>query len=170
MVQPSGTPHQLGCQMGADEAVEPRVLFRRQRNQAEARHDRAFRQLQPTAERPRLGGMKRPGEQRRTQLLERGSRRKRRRHQPLALHQKRIEPLNKVVRIDDPEKLEIVRGKHDAIIRGSLADMPAAGRQREAQPFPPPPRAFEIANPDDDVVDAGYAVIHVRPSGFGGEP
>ena len=85
MMQPFGTPHQLRRQMGADKAVEPRRLVRRQRHQAEARHDGALRELELAAEQPRLGRMKLAAEQRRANILGGAGRRKRRRHQPLAL-------------------------------------------------------------------------------------
>src|SRR5260370_29742071 len=106
--------------------------------------------------------MKLAAEQRRAHLLGGAGWRKGRRHQPLALRQKGVEPLNKIARIDDAEKFDIVGGKHDAIIRRSLSDMPAAGRQGKSQPAPTQPRPFEVADPDADVVDARDNVVHGR--------
>jgi hypothetical protein len=38
--------------------------------------------------------------------------------------------------------------------------LPAARRHGKAEPHPVRPRRFEVAHPDDDVVDAGDALGH----------
>src|SRR5262245_39093828 len=105
-------------------------------------------------------------QQRRINLFRGCAGRESRRHQAFAARKKGVEPLNKVLRIDNPEQLDIVGWKHDAVIGCSLADMAATGRQSEAEPRPSPPRSLEIANADDDVIDTRYAVAHARSHGL----
>src|SRR6516225_3061959 len=85
----------------------------------------------------------------------------------LAPCQERIEALDEIIRVDNAEKLDVIGGKHDAIIRRPLADVAPPRRQREAEAGPGHPRMLEIADADYDVVDTGYAVAHAGGEGNG---
>ena len=58
--------------------------------------------------------------------------------------------------LDDPEQFDVVVRKHDAVIRGGPADVPAARRQGKAEALVTGPLGLQIVDTDDAVVDARY--------------
>ena len=108
MVKPVGPPHQLGRQLSADKAVEPRGLAGRERNQAEAGYEGSLRQLDLPPEGLDVRGMELQPLQCRTRLIRCRGRCKSYRHQPFAPGEKGVETLNEVTGSDDAEQLDVV--------------------------------------------------------------
>jgi hypothetical protein len=82
------------------------------------------------------------------------------RHQAFAVLEKAVQVVGELGGIDDAEQLDVIVREHQAVVGGAPADVTAARRRPEAEPFVAGPRWVEIAHPDDHVVDARDAIGH----------
>ena len=157
--QPGRPPHRRRRQMLAGEQAEPARVRARQHHVAKAQLDRAGLALQQPARGILTSSGDAPAATQAARVAAASRLPTTTPSSPSRRSRNRSSPLLNWLGVDDAQQLEIVVLEHDAVIGRAPADMPPARRRVEAQPRIARPGRLEVADADDDMVDADELAV-----------